>query len=89
MSEETIPSFTAQLRGLKRGDSVARAKRFEIGTVEADAITEELDALRRNVNASVSRVRGKVPGSNFRVESGTMLTNDNKALIAVVNISRL
>lgn len=87
MAEETIPSFNAQLRALKKGESLARAKRFEVGSPEAADINDELHTLRRTVNASVSRVREKT-GSNFRVETGTMLTNDNKALIAVVNISR-
>ena len=89
MAEEVIPSFNAQLRALKRGESLAKVERFEIGSEEAANVNEALSRMRRTVNAAVSRIREALPGSNFRVESGAMITNDNEALVAVVSVSRL
>lgn len=85
MSEEVIPSFNAQLRGLAKGQSLAKAERFEMD--EGNAVTEALARMRRTVNAAVSRIREST-GSNFRVESGAMLTDANDAVIAVVTVTR-
>ncbi len=88
MADETIPSFNAQLRALKKGESLARTKRYQLGQADAAEITTALHAMRRTVNAIVSRIR-ETTGSNFRVESGSMLTNDNDAIHAVVTVSRI
>lgn len=88
MADEVIPSFNAQLRALPKGESLPRAKRFPIGSKEAAGINEVLSALRRNVNAAVSRIRDAT-GSNFRVESGCFITSDNEAVLAVVTVTRL
>lgn len=87
MAEEVIPSFNAQLRGLSRGESLARAERFEIDSPPSDGINDVLMRMRRGINAAVSRIR-EATGSNFRVESGVMLTADNTAMIAVVTVTR-
>jgi hypothetical protein len=88
MAEEVIPSFNAQLRALRKGESLARAKRFQIGSPEASSINETLSSMRRNMNAAVSRIRDAT-GSNFRVESGSLITSDNDAILAVVTVNRL
>ena len=87
MAEEVIPSFNAQLRSLARGQSLARAERFEIDEPPASGINDVLMKMRRGINAAVSRIREST-GSNFRVESGVMLTDDNSAMIAVVTVTR-
>lgn len=87
MAEETIPSFNSQLRALKRGESLARTQRFSIGAQAGTDINDALHTMRRSVNAAVSRIREST-GSNFRVESGSMITNDNEAIHAVVTITR-
>ena len=87
MADDVIPSFNAQLRALKKGESLAKAERFELGEEMAEPINDVLARLRRTVNAATSRVRAT--GSNFRVESGTMITNDNEAVIAVVTVTRI
>jgi len=85
--DNVILSFNAQLRALERGESLAKAERFDIGTPEAKDINETLQRLRRTVNAATSRIRAD--GSNFRVESGALITSDNEAIIAVVTVTRL
>lgn len=87
MSDEIIPSFNAQLRALKAGESLAKAERFTLGSSEATYISDTLHRMRRTVNAAVSRIREST-GSNFRVESGAMITSDNEAIVAVVSITR-
>lgn len=87
MADEVIPSFNAQLRTLKKGESLAKAERFPIGDPDAGNVTEALSRMRRTINAAVSRIR-EATGSNFRVESGAMITNDNEAIMAVVTVSR-
>lgn len=81
-------SFNDQLRKLAKRETISRAKRFKVGSEEAENVAEELKKLRSNVNASVSRVR-EASGNNFRVESGVMLSSDHAALFAVVNVTRL
>jgi hypothetical protein len=88
MADEVIPSFNAQLRALKKGESLAKAERFSIGNPEAGNVTEALSRMRRTINAAVSRIR-EATGSNFRVESGALITSDNEAIVAVVSVSRL
>lgn len=88
MAEEIIPSFNAQIRALKSGESVAKAERFEIGSDAANDINETLRRLRRTVNAAASRVR-ESEGRDLRVESGALITSDNEAIIAVVTVTRL
>jgi len=89
MSEEIVPTFMDQIRALRKGESLAKVKRIETTSSDADKIGEALAAIKRIVNTSVSRVRKDKPGSNFRVESGTMLTHDHEAVLAVVSVSRL
>lgn len=88
MAEENIPSFNAQLRALKPGESLAKAERFDLGSPAAININDTLQRLRRTINAATSRIRD-LHGSNFRVESGPLITSDNEAVIAVVVVSRL
>jgi hypothetical protein len=88
MADEVIPSFNAQLRALRPGESLAKAERFTIGSPQASEVTDALSRMRRTVNAAVSRIREST-GSNFRVESGAMITSDNEAVVAVVSVSRL
>lgn len=87
MAEEVIPSFNAQLRALSRGESLARAERFDIDEPPLSGINDILTKMRRGINAAVSRIREST-GSNFRVESGVMITADNSAMIAVVTVTR-
>lgn len=87
--DQTEPlSFNELLRKLGKRETLARSKRFLVGSEDAETIAEELQKLRRNVNASVSRVR-EATGSNFRVESGTMLSSTHDVIFAVVNVTRL
>jgi hypothetical protein len=88
MTEEAIPSFNEQLRRLNRGESLARSKRYEMGAPEAASLNEQLHGMRRTVNSAVSRIR-EATGSNFRVDSGTLITSDNEAVLAVVSVTRL
>lgn len=87
MAEELSPSFNAQLKALKAGESLAKAERFPIGSEHAQSVTEALQRMRRTINAAVSRIRTST-GSNFRVESGAMITSDNEAVVAVVAVTR-
>lgn len=88
MTDELVPSFNAQLRALKAGESLAKSRRFDVGSPDAASINQHLHAMRRTVNAAVSRIR-EATGSNFRVESGSLITSDNEAIIAMVNVARL
>lgn len=87
MADEVIPSFNAQVRALQPGESLAKVERYQLGDPEAANIPEILSRMRRAVNTPVSRIRAA--GSNFRVESGAMITSDNEAVMVVVTVSRL
>lgn len=85
MADEVIPSFNAQLRELTKGRSVARVERLPLE--DASTINDTLHRMRRTTNAAVSRIREST-GSNFRVESGAMLTYEGDAVLAVVSVTR-
>lgn len=87
-TEQSAQSFNAQVRGLNIGECVAKAERFELGTRKAGEVGESLQKLRRTVNAAVSRIRDKT-GNNFRVESGSFVTDDLNAALAVVTVTRV
>lgn len=86
MSE--VMSFNAQLRAMRRGETIAKAKRLVLGEQEAGDINDVLNAMRRTINSAVSKTRDAT-GSNFRVESGPLITADNEAILAVVTVSRI
>jgi hypothetical protein len=89
MAAEVAPSFNAQVRALKKGESLAKVERISLGDPDTGAmVAEALFRLKRTVNSSVSKMREET-GSNFRVETGSLITHDNEAVVAVVTVSRL
>jgi len=80
-------SFPALLKGLEEGESAGRIIRqpIEIGASDLNAT---LAKLRNQVNNAVSKARREIPGSNFRVESGITLTDDNTAHLCVISVTR-
>ena len=87
MAEELAPSFNQQLRGLRKGESLAKAERFPLDEPPEETINGALARMRRTVNAAVSRIR-EATGNNFRVESGVLITSNNEAMIALVTVTR-
>lgn len=88
MDYEPLPSFNAQLRALKKGETASKVKRFMLDQVDSATMTEEFSTMRRTTNAVVSRLRAST-GNNFRVESGLMISHDSDAILALVAITRL
>lgn len=80
-------SFTQQVRDLKEGETVARAKRIPFGEgVDAGGPARALAALRNSANQIAVRVR-ETGERNFCVESGSFLTHDGKAIIIVAAVT--
>lgn len=89
MAEEAEASFNEQLRRLKKGQSLSKVERVAVSDLCTENINERLARMRRTTNAQVSRIRDRESGSNFRVESAAILTNDNEAMLAVVAVTRV
>ena len=87
MAEEVAPSFNALIRSLKKGESFAKAERYPLDDPPEDGMNSVLSRMRRTINAAVSKIR-EATGSNFKVESGLMITSDNEAMIATVVVTK-
>ncbi len=85
---KTEASLAEQITDLPVGESIAKCQRFPIADVREDGIKEGLSKLRSGLNQTVSRIR-KRTGQEYRVESGTMLTDDQEAIIATVCVTRM
>lgn len=81
-------SLADQIADLPLGESLSRSQRFPIAEVAEEGIKEGVAKLRAALNQTVSRVR-KRTGQEYRVESGTLLTDDQEAIIATVCVTRL
>lgn len=88
MARVTEESLMGQIRGLDPGQSFSRTKRIDLTDKNRLTVTEALQKLRNLVNQAVGRLRKEEPGSNFRVESTSGLTSDNKAILATVAVTR-
>lgn len=87
-TQKAEQSLTDQIRNLPPGESLSRCQRFPMAELTEDGVKEGLNILRSGLNQTVSRVR-KRTGQEYRVESGTLLTDDQEAIIAVVCVTRL
>jgi hypothetical protein len=76
------------IASLEEGDTFSRSKRIPVGSEEAKNLNAVLTKLRNNVNQGATRARAET-GSNFRVESGVMLTDDKTAHLCTVAVTRL
>lgn len=85
---KTEASLAEQITDLPVGESIAKCQRFPMSDVREDGIKEGLGKLRSGLNQTVSRIR-KRTGQEYRVESGTMLTDDQEAIIATVCVTRM
>lgn len=84
----TEATLAEQVTDLPHGESLAKCQRFAIADLTEDGVKEGLGKLRSTINQAVSRVR-KRTGQEYRVESGTMLTDDQEAIIATVCVTRM
>ncbi len=85
VTEETI---IGQIRALDAGQSFSRTRRIDLKAKDRLTTTDALAKLRNLINQAVGRLRKEEPGSNFRVESGVAITDDKKALLATVAVTR-
>jgi hypothetical protein len=81
-------SLAEQITDLPIGESIAKCLRFPMADLAEDGIKDGLAKLRSGLNQTVSRIR-KRTGQEYRVESGTMLTDDQEAIIATVCVTRM
>lgn len=89
MARVTEDTIMAQIRSLTPGQSFSRSKRLALEDRNRDTTAEALIKLRNLVNQSVGRARKDEGGSNFRVESVVGVTDDKKALICTVAVTRM
>jgi hypothetical protein len=88
MARVTEDSLIGQIRGLDPGQSFSRSKRIDLADKSRLTTAEALQKLRNLVNQAVGRLRKEEPGSNFRVESVVGITDDKRALITTVAVTR-
>lgn len=81
-------SMAGQIRALSVGQSFSKTKRLDLTEKGRADSTGALAKLRNLLNQAVVRVRQDT-GSNFRVESTVGVTDDKKALLATVAVTRL
>jgi hypothetical protein len=77
-----------QITNLAVGESLSKSQRFTMAEVAEEGIKDALGKMRNMLNQAVSRIRKK-SGLALRVESGTMLTDDQEAIIATVCVTRI
>ena len=81
------PSLPVLIASLGRGESASKTRRVGINEPEARDLNAVLSKLRNVVNQAVTKA--KKQGSNFRVESGAILTDDKSAFLCTVAVTRL
>ena len=82
-------SFVGLVKYLAIGESAARAIRVPISSPNAEVeMRDAIVQLQTSTNAMVSRLRTKT-GSEFRVDTGSYVTNDKSAVIANVCVTRI
>ncbi len=81
------PSLPAFIAALGRGESASKTRRVAVTDPEAKDLNVVMSKLRNVVNQAVKKA--KKEGSNFRVESGAILTDDKTAFLCTVAVTRL
>jgi hypothetical protein len=83
-------SMADQINNLEPGQCVAIATRFDIeGGGHGGGLPTELSRMRSSQAAYVARITDELDAREFRVESGTFVTNDNTGVMACVVITRM
>ncbi len=88
MAKLNALSMSELIKGLKDGQSFSRTRRVAVDDEEANTLNAVVAKLRNTLNQSVARVR-EATGTNFRVETGVALTDDKKAFLATVAVTRM
>jgi hypothetical protein len=84
-------SMADQIDRLAIGQSVAVAERFQVGKASTTAthILDALKKMRSGQAAYVARITDDLDTREFAVESGTFITEDKTAMVAVVTVTRV
>jgi hypothetical protein len=83
-------SMADQINTLEPGNSVAVAERIPLDHTQARGlVVDSLTRMRSAQAAYVSRITEDLDLREFKVESGTFLTDDKSAVIATVVVTRL
>lgn len=88
MARITEETLAGQIRALGIGQSFSRTRRIDLTGEARQTTAEVLAKLRNLLNQAVGRIRKEEAGSNFRVESTVGITDDKKALLATVAVTR-
>lgn len=88
MARVTEDSIAGQIRALDPGQSFSRTRRIDLKDKDRLTTADALAKLRNLVNQAVGRIRKEDAGSNFRVESVVGITDDKRALLATVAVTR-
>jgi hypothetical protein len=76
----------AAIEALSAGESVAFTRRLPEAT--ADAINKAILQLKNNVAPAVQRVKKRHIGREFVTDSGTFVTYDRNAILAIIVVTR-
>lgn len=83
-------SMADQIDSLEPGQSVAVASRFDIfETGHGGGLNDQLTKMRSGQAAYVARITDELDVREFKVESGTFVTDDKTAVIGTVVITRM
>jgi hypothetical protein len=86
----TPGSMADQINSLEPGRSVAVAERFDIMEIgHGGGMSDAMNRMRSGQAAYVARVRDELDAREFKVESGTFITDDKTGAMAVVVITRM
>ncbi len=88
MASATPNSPTLAVRALAVSESFSLTKRYPIEDAATVDARKEMKQLRNILNQAASRNKADT-GSNFRVESGAIITDDRSALILMACVTRM
>jgi hypothetical protein len=89
MATKAQDTLAGQIKTLKVGASISRTARIDLSAKGRTRGNENLAVLRNQINQAVGRIRKEQPDSSFRVESAIAVTDDKKALLATVAVTKI
>lgn len=74
----------AQLAGLAVGDSVMKGRRYKLGALTGDDLTDIKRQLRNDASAAMARAKRRAPDYAWMAECGDFRTDSNDLIVCLV-----
>lgn len=91
VSRRVPGSMADQINNLEVGQSVSTAERFMVGhhSAGSDDILEACKRNRSNLATYVARITDELDARQFKIESGTFLSDDKTGINVVAVVTRV